>query len=136
MIRDQLQNSETPGSTHILNSSSAQQLAEVRSESGKKAARTKPRPTPRAGSNSSTKPPSKQGKVLSLLQRKKGVSVAAIMKLTGWQKHSVHGFLAGVVRKKLNLNLQSEGSDGKRLYRIMTGKSSSKTKAVKRKRGY
>jgi hypothetical protein len=43
------------------------------------------------------------------------------MKQTGWQKHSVHGFFAGIVRKKLGLNLVSDGSDGKRVYRIATG---------------
>jgi hypothetical protein len=37
---------------------------------------------------------------------------------TGWQPHSVRGFLAGVVRKKLNLNLQSSKLDGERVYRI------------------
>ena len=44
------------------------------------------------------------------------------MKATGWQKHSVHGFFAGVVRKKLRLTLASEKMDGKRIYRIVDGK--------------
>jgi hypothetical protein len=86
------------------------------------ACRTAARNTARVERNQPTKTPSKQDRVLSLLQRKEGVTIAAIMKVTDWQKHSVHGFLAGVVRKKLGLNLKSDQVGGKRLYRIVAGK--------------
>ncbi len=58
--------------------------------------------------------------VLKKLQLVRGVTIAQIMEATGWQAHSVRGFLSAVVRKKLGLNLASEISkDGQRRYRII-----------------
>jgi hypothetical protein len=65
---------------------------------------------------------SKQAEVISLLRRPQGSTIPATMKATGWQQHSVRGFFAGVVRKRLGLTLQSEKPNGgDRVYRIVAG---------------
>src|SRR3954463_7077561 len=64
---------------------------------------------------------SKQSRVVGLLSSPDGTTIAAMMKATGWQQHSVRGFLAGVVRKKLKLKLNSKKIDGTRVYRINGG---------------
>jgi hypothetical protein len=72
---------------------------------------------------------SKQAKVLELLSRPEGITVTATMKSTGWQQHSVRGFFAGIVRKKLGLTLESKKSDAGRIYRIVPdGKKRPKSK--------
>ena len=66
----------------------------------------------------STNPDSKQSRVVAMLRTTTGATIAGMMKATGWQKHSVRGFLAGVVRKRLKLKLTSEKVDGNRVYQI------------------
>jgi hypothetical protein len=69
----------------------------------------------------------KHARIIAMLRAPAGTTIAAIMTATDWQQHSVRGFLAGVVRKKLDLNLVSELTDKGRIYRIRDGKASSAT---------
>src|SRR5215475_1479582 len=102
-------------------------------------ARSKTRPNPRAKlakqlkSNTKKSRPrasrssggtTKHDRVLGLLQTKGGASIAAISKVTGWQPHSVRGFFAGIVKKKLGLTLESEKTKSGRIYRIVATKPS------------
>jgi hypothetical protein len=61
---------------------------------------------------------SKQDNILGMLRQTEGTTIAAITEATGWKTHSVRGFFAGIVKKKLKLNLASEKIDGVRVYRI------------------
>jgi hypothetical protein len=61
---------------------------------------------------------SKQTRIIAMLRTPSGATIDALMRATGWQPHSVRGFLAGVIRKKLGLNLESTSADNGRVYRI------------------
>jgi hypothetical protein len=62
---------------------------------------------------------SKTAKVLDLLKRSNGATLKELMKTTGWQPHSLRGFLSGTVGKKLRLALAStKGEDGERRYSL------------------
>jgi hypothetical protein len=65
-----------------------------------------------------SRPVTKYARIIAMLRMPAGATIAAIMTATEWQQHSVRGFLAGVVRKKLGLNLVSESTDKGRVYRI------------------
>jgi len=62
---------------------------------------------------------SKTAKILSLLQRPGGASLPELRKVTGWQAHSVRGFLSGAVKKKMGLRIHSVKRDnGERAYHV------------------
>jgi hypothetical protein len=93
-------------------------------KTGKRKSRTRSAP---ASSESAARPNTKHARIVAMLRAPAGATIAAIMTATEWQQHSVRGFLAGVVRKKLDLNLVSEQTDRGRVYRIKDGKASSTT---------
>jgi Protein of unknown function (DUF3489) len=102
----------------MSNSKTPNKTKPARAKSGAK------RP-PKTGSNRSAfGRGTKQEAVLTLLRQPRGATISAIIKATGWQQHSVRGFFAGVVRKKLGLALTSDKTDGERTYRVTTGKPS------------
>jgi hypothetical protein len=79
---------------------------------------------------------SKQSQVIAMLQSPTGATIATMMKATGWQQHSVRGFLAGVVRKRLKLKLDSKLVDDERIYRTAAGPNTSVgTAQAKRAKG-
>jgi len=100
-------------------------------------ARTRPANQLKSNTKKSTQQPSrssgkttKHDRVLGLLQGKDGTTIAAISKVTGWQPHSVRGFFAGVVRKKLGLTLESKTSKSGRIYWIVRAKTSAPSPLV------
>src|SRR5712675_1598408 len=88
--------------------------------------RTRMRSAP-SSSKTAMRPDTKHARIIAMLRTPAGTTIAAIMTATDWHQHSVRGFLAGVVRKKLGLNLVSEQTDKGRVYRIKDGKASSPT---------
>ena len=71
---------------------------------------------------SAARPDTKHARIIAMLRTAAGATIASTA--TQWQQHSVRGFLAGVVRKKLGLNLVSEQTDKGRVYRIKDGNAS------------
>jgi hypothetical protein len=60
----------------------------------------------------------KAARVIALLKQPAGATLKAIMALTGWQSHTVRGFITAHVRKKINYRVESFKRTGERVYRI------------------
>jgi hypothetical protein len=74
----------------------------------------KPALKPQAKARKNTK----TARILALLQRPNGATLETLMKATGWQAHSVRGFLSGQLRKRMHLRLKSSKQDGARVYTL------------------
>jgi Protein of unknown function (DUF3489) len=93
-------------------------VAAKKAKSGKKGAGAKkgPKAAKEAGS---ARDGSKAAKILDLLKRPDGATLAELMKTTGWQAHSVRGYLSGTLGKKLGLTVTStKTDDGERTYTV------------------
>jgi hypothetical protein len=79
---------------------------------------TKVRATHTAKSVAAARHGSKTAKILDLLKRPDGASLKELLRATGWQTHSVRGFLSGTLKKRMAIRLQSfKRKDGERAYR-------------------
>jgi hypothetical protein len=93
-------------------------VAPKKSKAGKKATPQKkaPKAAKKAGA---ARDGSKAAKILDLLKRPEGATLKGLMKATGWQAHSVRGFLSGTIGKKMGLKVASiKSEDGERTYSI------------------
>jgi uncharacterized protein DUF3489 len=93
-------------------------VASAKPKAGKKA--TPAKKTPKGAQKAKRgREGSKSTTILDLLKRKDGATLKELMKVTGWQAHSVRGFLSGTVGKKMGLSVTSvKGQDGERTYSI------------------
>ena len=86
-------------------------------KSAKKAAR-KARKTAPEANTTARRQGTKQEKVLELLRRPEGATIAQLVKATGWQPHTVRGAMAGALKKRLGIEIKSEKpEEGDRVYR-------------------
>ena len=86
----------------------------------KKPARTKrAAPKPAAKQAKAPRAESKQARLIEMLRRPEGATIAEVVEALAWQPHTVRGAIAGALKKKLGLNVESEKVDDRgRVYRI------------------
>jgi hypothetical protein len=76
----------------------------------------------RSSNKPAARPDSKKATVIELLRQPKGATLKEIMQATGWQAHSVRGFISGALVKKAQLKVtSSKRSDGERVYQVSRG---------------
>jgi hypothetical protein len=82
----------------------------------KSKSKTSPAPNPRT---LTPRENTKQAKLITMLRRAGGATIADLAKATGWQRHTVRGAISGALKKKLGLSVMSaKAEDGERVYRI------------------
>jgi Protein of unknown function (DUF3489) len=93
-------------------------VASKKAKSGKKATPAK-KAAKRAKKADGARDGSKTAKVLEMLKRPGGATAKELLKVTGWQPHSLRGFVSGMLGKKMGLTVVStKGQDGERSYSV------------------
>ena len=95
--------------------------ASTAARTNKKATRTKGATKPKAATKTASAPraESKQSQLITMLRQPDGATIVEIAKALDWQAHTVRGAIAGALKKKLGLNVESEKVDDRgRVYRI------------------
>jgi len=115
---------ESKAPTKAKAAKQARRVAPAKAKSGKKVSQAKkgaktPKKAIKAKESAGPREGSKTEKVLGLLKRPDGATLAEVMKATGWQAHSVRGFISGTLGKKMGLTVAStKGEEGVRKYSI------------------
>ena len=121
MISEETAATQTAAEKPTKKARAGAQRANVASKKGKSAKKASPaKKAPKSPKKADgARDGSKTAKVLELLKRDGGVTAKELLKATGWQAHSVRGFLSGTVGKKMGLTVVStKGEDGGRSYSI------------------
>jgi hypothetical protein len=90
----------------------------VKHTQAKDAQAPKPKGGRRVSRAATSQPRTKAALILALLKRPAGATLKAIMVSTGWQAHSVRGFISGHLGKKMRLQVKSVRQDNERVYSI------------------
>ena len=106
-------NDSTTKTSNSVKRTTARKAAQLRSDA-KPAARQQRRSAPQP----TTRRESKKAHIIAMLRASGGATIELMARATNWQPHSIRGFLAGVVRKKLGLTLVSANAENGRVYRI------------------
>ena len=113
----QMKPTDSPGAAPAENQNS-QARAQPSTHPGKpNSARRRTRKKKTSTQDTTARPGSKTSKILRLLQRPSGATLGELRKATGWQAHSLRGFLSGVLKKRMALHLRSAAREnGERAY--------------------
>lgn len=121
-VTEQTETAETKATKKARVAPRRANAAPAKAKAGKKAAPAKKAPTGRTKAKvakTDARSGSKTAKTLEMLRRPGGATAKELLKATGWQKHSLRGFLSGTVGKKMGLALTStKGEDGERVYSV------------------
>jgi hypothetical protein len=109
----------TPETTATKKASAGARRANVAPGKGKTGNKAAPKKKAPKSARNDAREGSKTAAILELLKRPGGVTAKELLKATGWQPHSLRGFLSGTVGKKMGLTVTStKGEDGERSYSV------------------